>query len=698
MASSSRKTRRPLQFEILAARRVFASLSLNALTSAQGLYLFGAEAGDESGLAVSIVGDVNRDGFDDWLIGAPRANGSTNNVEDAGEAYLIFGSATPPQSIQLNEVGTTIPGTKFFGINPYDLAGATLGPAGDINGDGFQDFAIGALEADGASNAKIDSGETYVLFGKSVWPATTNLSSVGTTTSGFVVYGAEADDYSGSSINSAGDVNGDGFDDLLISAYKADGLGNLESSAGETYLIFGAATFAATIDLNNVGSTVSGSRLVGSRADDFSGRSVDCAGDFNGDGFADLLIGAPYADALNNTKSSAGDMYIVFGGTSVAATIDLTNIGTSVPGLRFYGADIDDYAGRSVSSAGDVNGDGFDDVLIGALFADAKSNLKNLAGEAYLVFGSQTPPTVIDLTNVGVSVPGVKLFGADIDDQAGASVHAAGDVNGDGFDDLLIGAYAADGLTNTTVDAGEAYIVYGAATMSAEINLADVASTSIGITIFGINADDFSGRAVSGAGDVNGDGFADFLIGAHRADALNNTELYAGESYLLFGGNVTSSVTHVGDAGPNAMNGTAGADVMNGSRGDDILIGAGGTDVEIGGQGNDTLAVSSTTFRRIVGGTGDDTLRLDGSGMTLNLTTLRDNRVVGIENIDISGSGVNTLTLNHREVLNLSKESNTLIVNRNFGDVVNFGTVGRKAPTKRSPEKTSPSIPKAERR
>jgi hypothetical protein len=113
---------------------------------------------------------------------------------------------------------------------------------------------------------------------------------------------------------------------------------------------------------------------------------------------------------------------------------------------------------------------------------------------------------------------------------------------------------------------------------------------------------------------------------------------------------------------------------MIGGRGNDTLIGNGGADVLTGGQGNDVLAVSDLTFRRLVGGTGSDTLRLDGSGLTLNLTTIADNRILGIEQIDITGTGDNTLALNYREVLNISDESNTLVVRRNAGDAVNIGS------------------------
>ncbi|MDA1049222.1 MAG: GEVED domain-containing protein [Planctomycetota bacterium] len=271
---------------------------------------------------------------------------------------------------------------------------------------------------------------------------------------------------------------------------------------------------------------------------------------------------------------------------------------------------------------------------------------------------------------------GFRLDGAAQNDGSGRAVSSAGDVNGDGVDDLIIGAYAA---SPNGSNSGSSYVVFGKSGggFAASINLSSL-DGSTGFRLDGVAQFDNSGIAVSSAGDVNGDGFDDLIIGAHRADPNGDR---SGLSYVMFGGNFTGGAeTQVGDGNANmltANQGAAAVDILIGGGNDDVLIGDGGADVLRGGEGDDLLAVPALNFQRIDGGSGIDTLRLDASGLTFDLTAIPDNRLTGIELIDIRGSGPNTLKLTRLEVLNLSDSSNTLVVTGDSDDLIEIGEFNR---------------------
>ncbi len=507
--------------------------------------ILGDDYEDRSGRAVSRVGDVNGDGFDDFAVGAGAADpaGGTG----AGETYLVFGHGGAWSDIDLNTGTGTGPAgvVRILGDDADDSSGRAVAAAGDVNGDGYGDFLIGADAADPAGGGK--AGETYLVLGHGgAWSDIDLDTGTGTGPAGVIrILGDDALDSSGYAVASAGDVNGDGFDDLLIGAPWADTPGG--DYAGEAYLLFGHDGAWSDIDLDTgTGTGPAGViRILGDDAGDDYGISVASAGDVNGDGFGDFLIGAYFADPAGGAE--AGEVYLVFGHDGAWGDIDLnTGTGTGPAGVvRILGDDPSDWSGGAVAGAGDVNGDGFDDFLIGADSANPPGGTH--AGETYLVFGRDGTWSDIDLnTGTGTGPAGVvRILGDDARDYSGTAVAAAGDVDGDGYADFLIGAHSADPPGGT--DAGETYLVFGHGGAWADIDLNTGTGTGPAgvVRILGDDARDYSGTAVAAAGDVDGDGYADFLIGADSATPPGGT--HAGETYLLFGhSDFPDSVTWTG--------------------------------------------------------------------------------------------------------------------------------------------------------
>ncbi|MBK9663863.1 MAG: FG-GAP repeat protein [Nitrosomonas sp.] len=340
---------------------------------------------------------------------------------------------------------------------------------------------------------------------------------------GFRLDGVAAHDRSGRSVSNAGDVNGDGFDDVIVGAWGADPNGE---HSGSSYVVFGkAAGFDAAMNLSSLNGT-NGFRLDGEVANDYSGLSVSNAGDVNGDGFDDVIVGAWGADP---NGEHSGSSYVVFGkAAGFDAAMNLSSLnGTN--GFRLDGEAASDSSAR-VSNAGDVNGDGFDDVIIGAAGADTNSDYRN-EGSSYVMFGKASGfAATMNLSTLDGS-NGFRLDGEAAGNYSGLSVSNAGNVNGDGFGDVIISA------ARGSLGFNSSYVVFGkAAGFNAAMNLSDLDGSN-GFRMKEAHGD-IIGRTISTAGDVNGDGFGDVIISIHGHSYYNGVGDYInsrGGSYVVFG-------------------------------------------------------------------------------------------------------------------------------------------------------------------
>ncbi|MBL0180900.1 MAG: FG-GAP repeat protein [Chitinophagaceae bacterium] len=517
------------------------------------------------GYSVASAGDVNGDGYSDIIVGAGQY---TNGQSLEGAAFIYHGSATGINTIAAAMVESNL-------VNAF--LGTSVSCVGDINGDGYSDVAAGGWNY---SNGQSSEGAIFVYLGSAGGINTTataiiesNLVNAGLGTvasagdvngdgysdiiagassysngessegAAFVYHGSaaginttsaasvesdQANALMGYSVAGAGDVNGDGYCDVIVGAYQYD---NGQTDEGAAFIYHGSAT-----GINTVAAAI----LESNQASALFGRSVAGAGDVNGDGYKDVIVGA---DGFTNGQASEGAAFIYHGSAAGVSTTAAAILESNQANAKM---------GISVAGAGDVNDDGYGDVIAGAY---QYTNGQTSEGAAFIYRGTAT--------GINTTVSAI-VESNQVNAFMGISVSGAGDVNGDGYNDVIVGAYQYD---NGQADEGAAFIYHGSAT---GIN------TTVAATVESNQASAFMGISVAGAGDVNGDGYGDVFVGAWLYD---NGQTDEGAAFIYHGSATGINTTAAAMVESNLANASLGSSVanagdLNGDGYSDIIVGA----------------------------------------------------------------------------------------------------------------------------
>jgi Ca2+-binding RTX toxin-like protein len=617
-----------------------------------------------AGRLVENIGDFNGDGRADLLV----------NLK--GQAYVVYGSDSIQGELNLDNLGTAgfkisnvwVPnGSNAYTTYDYYRQSENWGVvgAGDVNGDGKMDL----LAMTTGSNYYTPSYKIIYGTDSATNIDLTSVSGATTLTrsDASVYFGVET-----KVVSSVGDVNGDGYADFMITDPSLASNYSTPSDnrwAGNGYLVFGGPSLGSSINMSTM-PDATGIQIQGARFDNL-GYTVTGVGDVNGDGIGDFLLGAPETFSTGsssygttNNADTSGGAYLVFGKSSGWADLNFSNgvttengtnnraAGGSAQGWVYLSGDSNSnaYFGRQIAAAGDVNGDGLKDFIVGSQDYQGK-------GKYYLVLGQTGNWADANLADLVAAGKAVEINGDSANGDRITRVTSLGDLNKDGYADILVAAGGTGMQVNQgdysyasnegDTGAGAVFVVYGRQSWSSSITVTQQGKDAIEIT-GGLPMEQL-GQAIA-AGDFNGDGQIDLALG--QPDNHRNG-FNSGGVFVLEGGDFSGALMDVGTSGSETVIGDYNANKLAGQGGNDYIYGLGGADILRGGAGNDVLGMTDLAFKLIDGGTGTDTLKFIGHNIQLDVTGYAGSSLRSLEAIDIRGDGANGLTMNYNEVVDL---------------------------------------------